>query len=220
MKRTLPFLIVAAVGLATIGIGTALYRSKRAGIPTFSKEAAESEGGNESIHAMGPANAAVTLEEFGDFQCPPCGRLSEPLNELQKQFEVRLIYREFPLAVHAHAREAALAAEAAGRQGKFWPMHDVLYREQDVWSNSSDARGLFSVYAQRLGLDLSRFNSDVESKDVQEQVELDQRRGAVIGVKNTPTIFLNNEAVAPNHLNPTDLRAEVEAAIKKAKPSS
>jgi protein-disulfide isomerase len=220
MKRFLPFVIVGVVAIAAVGGGTALYRSKRSALRTVLKENYEPESVSDSVHVLGPADALITLEEFGDFQCPPCGKLSEPINGLRKDYKLRVIYREFPLPMHAHAREAALAAEAAGRQGKFWPMHDLLYQEQDVWAKSTDARARFNSYAQRLGLDLSRFDRDVDSQDVKEQVELDQRRGAVIGVKNTPTIFLNNEAVAPNRLNPSDLRVEVETAVKNAKPSS
>jgi protein-disulfide isomerase len=160
------------------------------------------------------------LEIYGDFQCPPCGKLSEPINQLQKEFNLRVIYREFPLPMHNHAREAASAAEAASRQGKFWEMHDLLYREQAVWSKSADARTLFNAYAGMLRLDVERFKKDIESSDVQQQVELDQRRGAVIGVKTTPTIFLNNQALAANQLNPAELRTVIEAAVKNAKPSS
>jgi protein-disulfide isomerase len=220
MKRYLPFIIVALVGLLAVGGGAFLYRAKRSANPTPKISKTETLPSGESIHALGPADAAVTLEEFGDFQCPPCGMLSEPINQLQKQYNLRVIYREFPLPNHAHAREAAFAAEAAGRQGRFWQMHDLLYREQAVWSNSTDAHALFSAYAGMLQLDLGRFKKDMDSSDVQQQVELDQNRGAAIGVKTTPTIFLNNEVVPPNHINPDELPGMVEAAVKKAKPSS
>lgn len=219
MRRYLPFIIVICVALLALGGGAFLYRAKRSAnaTPKISKTETERLGG--TIHVLGPADAAVTLEEFGDFQCPPCGKLSEPINQLQKQYNLRVIYREFPLAVHARAKEAAFAAEAAGRQGRFWQMHDLLYREQAVWSKSSDARALFNAYAGMLQLDLLRFKQDMDSSEVQKQVELDQQRGALIGVKNTPTVFVNNEAVPGNQANPNDLPAIVEAAVKKAKPS-
>lgn len=220
MKRYLPFIIVALVGLLAVGGGAFLYRAKRSANPTPKISKTETLPSGQSIHALGPADAAVTLEEFGDFQCPPCGMLSEPINQLQKQYNLRVIYREFPLSNHVHAREAAFAAEAAGRQGRFWQMHDLLYREQAVWSQSTDARALFNAYAGMLQLDLGRFRKDMDSSDVQQQVENDQRRGAVIGVKTTPTIFLNNEVVPPTQINPDELPGMVEAAVKKAKPSS
>ena len=220
MKRYLPFIIVICVALLAVGGGAFLYRTKRAANPALKISKTETERPGESVHVLGPADAAVTLEEFGDFQCPPCGKVSEPINQLQKQYNLRVIYREFPLAIHAHAKEAAFAAEAAGRQGRFWPMHDLLFREQAVWSNSADARALFNAYAGMLQLDLDRFKRDMDSSEVQRQVELDQHRGAAIGVKNTPTIFVNNEALTSEQMNPAQLPATVEAAVKKAKPSS
>lgn len=220
MKRYAPFIIVGLVAAAVLGSGTYLYRVKRAANPPLKISKETGEQGAESAHVLGPADAAVTLEEFGDFQCPPCGKLSEPINQLQKQYSLRLIYRNFPLPVHEHAKEAAYAAEAAGRQGRFWQMHDLLYREQAVWSKSPDARTLFEAYAGMLQLDLGRFKQDMDSSEVQRQVDVDKQRGALIGVTNTPTIFLNNQAVPPDKLNPESLAAAVEAALKGAKPSS
>src|SRR5437588_4036842 len=217
MRRYLPFIIVICVALLAVGSGIFFYRAKRSANTTPRISKTETAPSGESIHALGPEDAAVTLEEFGDFQCPPCGKLSEPINQLQKQYNLRVIYREFPLVMHNHAKEAAYAAEAAARQGRFWQMHDLLYREQAVWSKSTDARALFSAYAGMLQLDLDRFKKDMDSNEVQQKVEGDQQRGAAIGVKNTPTIFINNEAVPGTKSNPDELPALVEAALKKAK---
>src|SRR5256714_7888058 len=204
MRRYLPFIIVAFVALLALGGGAFLYRTKRAANPALKISKIETGRPGEIVHVLGPADAAVTLEEFGDFQCPPCGKLSEPINQLQKQHNLRVIYREFPLPIHAHAKEAAYAAEAAARQGRFWQMHDLLYREQAVWSKSTDARALFSAYAGMLRLDVERFKKDIDASDVQQQVELDQRRGSGIGVKTTPTIFVNNQALTAKQLNPAE----------------
>ena len=220
MKRSLPFIIVIAVGLLAAGGGAYFYNTKRSANPALTISKTETAPAGEAVHVLGPDNAPVTLEEFGDFQCPPCGRLSEPINQLQKQYNIRVIYRNFPLPMHAHAKEAACAAEAAGRQGKFWQMHDLLFKEQAVWSQSMDARALFQAYAGMLQLDLSRFRNDMDSSEVQQQIELDQRRGSAIGVKTTPTLFLNNQAISPNDTNPDKLPSMVENAIKSAKPSS
>lgn len=220
MRRYTPFIIVGLVAALALGSGTFLYRAKRAANPPLKISKAAGEQGAESVHVLGPPDAAVTMEEFGDFQCPPCGRLSEPISQLQKQYNLRFIYRNFPLPVHEHAKEAAYAAEAAGRQGRFWQMHDLLFREQAVWSKSPDARTLFNAYAGMLQLDLGRFKQDIESGEIQRQVDADKQRGTVIGVTNTPTIFLNNQAVPPAQLNPESLAAAVEAAMKSPKPSS
>jgi len=222
MKRISPFIIVGVVAIVTIAGAMFLYRAKVAAAgpgPDMGK--AEKEIA-DSVHSLGPANAPFTLEEFGDFQCPPCGKLSEPINQLQRDCgsKLRVIFRNFPLAVHQHAKEAALAAEAAGLQGKFWPMHDLLFREQAVWSISDNARSLFESYAGMIGLNLEKFKKDVQSNEVEERISVDQRRGSVIGVKSTPTIFLNNEALRPEVLDPTKLRDVVSAVVKSGKPSS
>lgn len=222
MKRYLPFVIVAVVAAVAIGTGTTLYRAKRPQTLTIPKKQGSSTTESGEIHALGPVDAKVTLEEFGDFQCPPCGRLSEPINQIQHDYsrQLRFIFRNFPLINHLHAREAACAAEAAGLQGRFWQMHDVLYREQAVWSNSADVRALFSAYAGYIGLNTERFKLDMESEKVKERVAADQKQGLSIGVKNTPTLFLNNKEIDPKNLNPTDLRAAIDGALKSSKPSS
>src|SRR5439155_26324245 len=217
MKRYLPFIIVALVGLLAVGGGAFLYRAKRSANPTPKISKTETLPSGESIHALGPANAAVTLEEFGDFQCPPCGALSGPINQLEKDYRPRLrvTFRHFPLVTHAHAQEAGCAAEAAGMQDRFWEMHDLLYREQAVWSKAADAPTLFNSYAGMLGLNLDRFKKDMDSDQVKTRVASDQKRGVELGVKSTPTIFVNNREVAPTSLNPAELRNKIDAAVKE-----
>src|SRR5205814_4081468 len=104
--------------------------------------AAPGASGAESGHVRGRSDAPVTIIEFGDFQCPPCANLSEPINQLERDYRsrLRIVFRHFPLPNHQHAREAALASEAASLQGRFWEMHDLLYREQSVWSKAQDVR--------------------------------------------------------------------------------
>jgi len=208
MKRFLPFLIVTAVALITFGSGYALYRSKLMASGATSGVA----GG---IHVRGKANAAVTIEEFGDFQCPPCGTMSGVLHKLGDQYgsRVRLIFHHFPLAVHAHAREAAIAAEAAHEQGKFWEMHDVLYKEQALWSKAPDVPALFNGYASSIGLDMERFKSDLLKPEVAARVEADQKLGTSRGVTSTPTLFVNNSVLPATEINPTGVQKAIEAAL-------
>jgi len=221
MKRYLPFIIVVVVALVTLASGTVLYRAKRPSLLTIPKSALVSgSSAADSMHIRGPASAPVTIEEFGDFQCPPCGTLSDPINHLERDYRPRLrvIFRHFPLPNHAHAREAAFASEAAGLQGRFWEMHDLLYREQSVWSNQADVRPLFESYAGMLRLNVDRFKKDMESEQVEEHVASDQKRGATLGVHTTPTVFLNDRALAPTSLNPTGLHAAIDAAINTPPP--
>ena len=194
-----------------------LYRSKLLQATAIPKAMVAAKERTEEVHVRGPANAAVTLEEFGDFQCPPCGAVEGPLQQIERDYasSLRVIFRNFPFTIHEHAHEAAYAAEAAGLQGRFWEMHDLLYREQSVWAKSSDVQSLFDAYAGMIGLNLERFKKDVSGEQVKAKVEGDRKRGEALGVRNTPTIFINDESVPPTSLNPTALRAAVDAAVKE-----
>jgi protein-disulfide isomerase len=217
MRRYLPFIIVGLVAVLTVVGGAWLYRTKLPVVPVMTKDRVAQP--SSMIHALGPTDATVTLEEFGDFQCPPCGQLSEPLNALARDFpRLRIVFKNFPLVMHRHANEAARAAEAAGLQGHFWKMHDLLYREQDVWSKAPDVAPLFNAYAAMIKCNVARFKTDMASEAVSARIRSDQQEGGKLGVTNTPTIFLNDTAVPPASLNPKDLRAAVEAAMKGSTP--
>jgi NhaA family Na+:H+ antiporter len=218
MKRYLPFIIVAVVAVATLGSGAMLYRAKRPHVLTIPDDKSVSAKSDaESMHIRGNPDAPVTLEEFGDFQCPPCGNLAGFLDELVKEYDARLriVFRNYPLASHKHARDAALAAEAAGLQGRFWEMHDALYREQAVWSKADNARELFNHYAGMLGLDLDQFKKDMDGEKVKTRVDSDQERASSLGVQSTPAVFINNRQLGPNDRTPDGLRATIDAALKE-----
>ena len=223
MRRFVPFIIVALVGFITVGAGTMLYRAKRPVASTISEEKSIEKENQEPTHVRGPAQAPVTLEEFGDFQCPPCGMISGPLLEIEKDYgpKLRVIFRNFPFPNHQHALEAAYAAEAAGLQGRYWEMHDLLYKEQANWSNAPDVKQLFVSYAKILGLEMDRFETDMAGPTAKARVTADQERGKSLGVNATPSIFINNQGLPPKSLNPTTLRAAIEEALKeKERPTS
>jgi protein-disulfide isomerase len=218
MKRYLPFFIVGTVALVTIASGTMLYRAKRLpalAIPENSTTSAM--GGTEMVHVRGRGDAPVTLVEFGDFQCPPCATLADPINKLEREYgsRLRVVFRHLPLANHQHAREAALASEAAGLQGHFWEMHDLLYREQSVWSKAPDVRVLFNAYAGMLGLNIDRFRKDMESEQAKARVTSDEQQALALAVANTPAIFINDHRVPPARLNPSALRIAIDAAMNE-----
>ncbi len=220
VKRILPFIIVALVGCGAVAGGVALYRSKRP--LSLSLTSARSTSENAKLHVRGNDKAPVTIEEYGDYECPPCGRLAEPLKQIEHDYgdKVRLIFHHFPLIVHAHARDAAQAAEAAGLQKKFWDMHDTLYHEQAIWSKVPQPRDLFSSYAEKLGLDVEQFKKDIDSEAVKERVAQDQRDGSKIGVTATPTVFVNNKSISMSGPeSPKLIREAVEAALNPQKPS-
>ena len=196
-----------------------LYRSKRATPPTAAKHTAQPGKKTESghLHIRGERDAPVTVEEFGDFQCPPCGTLSPYLDGIEREYRprVRLIFRNFPLPMHVHAAEAAYAAEAAGKQDRFWEMHDLLYREQDTWSKATDAQKLFESYARMLGLNVERFKADMQSAAIKKIVESDHRAGEERGVKSTPAVFVDDDMVPPSTLSKSGLNAVIDSALKE-----
>lgn len=221
MKRYLPFVIVAIVALATLGTGAMLYRAKRPQVHAISESKTPGKSDTESAHVRGNPDAPVTLEEYGDFQCPPCGMFSVFLQQLEKEYDSRLrvVFRNFPLSVHEHAREAALAAEAAGLQGRFWEMHDVLYREQETWSKAPNVRELFESYAGTIGLDVDKFKKDMDGEQARDRVDADRQRGNSLGINITPTVFINNQPLDPKDKNPEGIRAEINAALQKKSQS-
>jgi len=215
MKRYLPFVIVLGVGLVTLGSGAVLYRAKRPQVKNIPDSPSVATQKDASAHVRGKPDAPVTLEEFGDFQCPPCGQFAGFAEELLKEYDSRLrvVFRNFPLPGHEHAREAALAAEAAGFQGKFWEMHDTLYKEQTAWSKAPNTRELFESYASTLGLNMDQFKKDMDSDKAKERVDSDHALGDSLGIKVTPTLFINKRAMEPQEKNPEGVRGAINAAL-------
>jgi protein-disulfide isomerase len=220
MKRSLPFVVIAGVLGAALLSAWYLKRStaNTSLVATSGPSAPGSRGtaklGAEPTHILGDMSAPVMLEEFGDFQCPPCGSLHPVLKSLKAEFgpSVVIVFREFPIAArHPHALSAARAAEAAGLQGKFWQMHDLLYENQRTWRDASDAQPIFEEYATRIGLALDRFKRDSLSETVDQRIALDRERGNWVGVNSTPTVFLNGREVPPESLAADKLRSLINA---------
>jgi protein-disulfide isomerase len=224
MKRALPFLIIAAVLVAAILVAWNLKQSAvEAPVATPTPHpsrpvipAKVAEPGADPPHALGDAKAPVTLEEFGDFQCPPCGLLHPVLKTMEHEFgpRLRIIFREFPLVpAHQYALAAARSAEAAGMQGRFWEMHDLLYENQKSWSNAFDVRPIFEAYATKIGLDLEKFKRDLSSATVAQRILQDGKRGHSLGVTGTPTVFMNGSEVPFESLAPEKLRVLINNEI-------
>jgi protein-disulfide isomerase len=224
-KSPLPFVIIGVVLVAvtaavvlmsrnSAGNGTATPASNSA--PAQTAQRVTPQPGAPNPYTRGMQTARVTVEEFSDFQCPACGALEPGLRRVMKDYEDRahFIFRNFPLQMHKYAFLASRAAEAAGLQGKFWEMHDLLYDNQKEWSDSMEPRVQFDSYATRLGLDVQRFKTDMERQDLAERIKSDLLRGNSVGVKGTPTVYLNGRELVPGKLvTEEDLRREIEAAL-------
>jgi protein-disulfide isomerase len=135
---------------------------------------------------------------------------------MHKEFgdRLRITFREFPLVpAHRHALAAASAAEAAGMQGKFWEMHDLLYEHQNDWKDAFDVRPIFEGYAKEIGLNMERYQRDVASDQVAQRIFLDGKRGHSLGVKGTPTVFLNGREVPFESLPADKLRVLIQKEV-------
>ena len=223
MKRYLAFIIVGVVALTALAGSPLLCQTMQPHRLTISADKTMSgRSTTKSVHIRGNPDAPVTLEEFGDFECPSCKNVATFLDQVIKEYHprVREIFRNFPLAMHQHAREAALAAEAAGLQGRFWEMHDTLFREQAVWSSATDAEMLFDTYAETLGLDLNQFRKDLKSDKVRERIESDQARAKSLGVKVAPTLFIDKRVVETKDGTPERVHTLIDEAVKAKSSAS
>jgi len=225
LNRFVPFAIIFLVLTAAVAFGVYLRESTTSrGASAASSKWRSSKAvltppvaGAEPKHVRGPESAKITLEEFADFECPACGQFYPILKSIEGEYgnQVRVIFREFPLIQHPHARAAGEVAEAAGMQGKFWEMHDLLYENRNVWINASDVQPVFQGYASRLGLDLERFRRDQSSVAVQTRIDQDLARGRSLRLRATPTIFLNgNELPFENMKTLEALRTSVNRAMR------
>jgi protein-disulfide isomerase len=224
-KSSLPFVIIGGVLVAVIAAVVLMSRTGGSNAPAAqqngnssnpAQQARAPQPGASNPYERGGTSARVTLEEFSDFQCPACGNLEPGLRRVVKDYgdRARLVFRNFPLQGHKYAFQAARAAEAAGQQGKFWEMHDMLYDNQKEWSDSMEPRVQFDAYATRLGLDVQRFKTDMERQDLADRIKSDYGRGMSMGVKGTPTIYLNGRELVPGKLvTEEDLRREIDAAL-------
>ena len=209
------FLVGQVTAGKTGGQVEAAYRAR------FSDDAAKNIEVADSP-SKGPDNAPVTIVEYADFQCPACAATSPILDQAVKRYpqSVRLVYKHFPLSIHEHAEAAARAAVAAHKQGKFWQMHDALFTNQ----NALDEAGIKRL-AQGIGLDMKQFDEDRRSEVVVDQVTRDRKQAEALGLKGTPTVFINGRLFDSDHFSVLDdlhpwIELEVELKTGKEPPAA
>lgn len=173
-------------------------------------------------HVYGSSSQKVVLIEYGDYQCPACGAMYQPVKDITEQYKDKLtfIFRNLPLTnIHPNALAAATAAEVAGLQGKYFEMHDLLYTNQSSWAEvSADQRAaVFEGYANTLGIDMAKYKKDLANRNITQKINRDKATGLdKFGAQGTPTFVLNGQTMAgADATDATKFRAAVEAALKK-----
>ena len=195
------FIGVVAVTIAIIGVGIMLFSRPE---PTYPKAEMIPQGS----HSRGATDSAVYLVEFSDFQCPACKTAKPIVDALVKEYQDKIVfaYRHFPLDQHPFGKRAAIAAEAADKQGKFWEMYDALFVDQENLSEEKIVE-----IAKTINLNEEQFKNDLNSSELAQKVEDDRLYGLRLGINSTPTFYLNGKKL--NLLNFTDLRTEVDKAL-------
>lgn len=195
------FWLVAIIAILLLTLGMV----KLASAPRDNSEEQTIDAVTEADNIRGNSEAAITLIEYSDFQCPACGQYFNILEQLVAEMgdQVRLVYRHFPLkTLHPNAEPAAIATEAASQQGKFWEMHDLLFTNQTKWSSEKNPTNIFISYAESLGLDVAKFTVDLDSDVVKNKVRDDIRSATQAGLNSTPTFYINGHKIKnPNSYN-------------------
>ncbi len=195
------------------------------GILFFSKQDAKSPEGTSSVqgtsHTKGEGKKKVTLVEYGDFECPACAAYYPVVEQVFEKYkdDITFQYKNFPLRqIHKNAMAAHRSAAAADRQGKFWDMYDLLYKNRETWTTQTDPTTTFRTYAESLSLDMNKYDSDFKSEAVNAEINADIAAGQKLGVTGTPTFFVDGKKLE----NPKDVEAfnkAIDDAIKaKSQP--
>ena len=233
MKKYLPFAIIIIVLAGAIGLSFVLWKNRGGSTanpnsnspfePTAPGAAspAPNQTPPESAGLTRPnvkVSSPVVIEEYGDYQCPPCGQLYPELKNIEIEYgnQVQIVFHHFPLMkIHKNALLAAHAAEAARNQNKFWEMHDRLYRNQKEWAELDDPRPVFEGYARQLNLKLDQFNSDLQSNLIDQKIFADMQRGTSQGVTGTPTVFLDSHLLKYEATNLDGLRRGINILLQQ-----
>lgn len=216
------WIIFVAVCVVLLGGMVVLARKDSVNVSSVDQSsiiAASKDNGNIADHVFGDKSGKTIMVEYGDFQCPACGAAYPNLKTLSEKYQDKLtfIFRNNPLTtIHPNARAGAAAAEAAGLQGKYWEMHNLLYENQNDWSGAStDQRTSYFVsYATQVGVkDINKFKTDLGSQVVNDKIDFDLALGKKIPVEGTPTILLAGKQIDSTVWSDP---AKFESAVKDA----
>lgn len=216
MTKEVKILIGIAVLVVAGGVLLAIFAN-----PQPSEPGAPVDSQNlvrEHSPMIGNRDAKVTVVEFGDFQCPACAAAAPIMKRLEGEYkdnsQVNFVFRHFPLlTIHPNAEIGSEAAAAAGEQGKFWEMYDLLYQNQNDWSTAGAPMDFFAQYAKDLGLNVDQFKQAVEQKKFSNIIEADIKDGEAIGVNSTPTFYVGGEKMSTYQYDA--LKAKIEEKLKQ-----
>ncbi len=218
------WIIFAAVAIGALGLLVTISNGSKIDLKNVDINAVQSgndQNNNIGDHIYGKADSKVTLIEYADYQCPGCASEHPKLKAILANYQdkIQFIFRNFPLTtIHANAKAAAAATEAAGLQNKFWEMHDKIYENQSAWSSLSDTERttFFSSYAKSLGLDEDKFNKDIASQAVNDKINYDLALGRQAKVQSTPSFYLNGKVIDSSIWgDDTKFKAAIDAELAK-----
>lgn len=224
MNRTrwIIFVVIAAGILLLLILSSGNSGTNVSSIDAKAVQKGNSQDGNIADHVFGKVGSKVTLIEYGDFQCPPCGNIYPVVKSISNQYKDQLqyIFRNFPIPdLHPNAKAAAASAEAAGLQGKYWEMHDKIYETQNDWSNlsASDRTKFFDNLAKGLGLNMKKFDADMSTAAITSKINYDLDLGRKLSVEATPTFFLNGTKLGTSaYGTESAFKDTINAELKKA----
>jgi len=178
------------------------------GVRFFIQSSQSQLGVSESVRVKGESAAPLQVTEFIDFQCPACASGAKYLKKFMEEHPsaVHLEMKYYPLKMHKHAFLSARYAECAGQQGKFWPFHDYMIKQQKQWSQLEEAKEAFDFIAQKVNLDFGKLERCLEDEELMKIIQKDKEEGKVLGVRSTPTYFINGEIVVGTKMLKEKLR--------------
>jgi protein-disulfide isomerase len=234
-----PLIIIGVVLIVAILGGWWLYSSSKSNPGTKANTNTPKQNANQAPqipanappgatppNMLGSPTAAVTVEEFADFQCPSCGATHPTMKQIQSMYgsRIKFIFREFPLPMHDKSYDAAVSAEAAGMQGKFWDMHNQLFTNQKTWAADPNYRQVWADYAQKIGLDVEKWKNDMAGLQAKSRVDADLQRGRGVNINTTPTVFVNGTQVPYPAVTVEGLKQIIDQELQntqgRAKPAA
>ena len=202
--------VIILIACVAVFLGLIVFIKKDASAPSDGQAVAASN------HVQGAGTSGVTLVEYGDFQCAACGAFYPLLKEVKAKYGDQITFqlRHFPIvSIHPNTMSAHRAAEAAGMQDKFWEMHDLLYERQSAWSDSNNPSAIFKGYAEEIGLDVDRYNTDLVKTEIGSIIQEDLKAGKALDVTATPGFVLDGKLIETNPRSVEDFSKLIDEAI-------